>query len=111
MFIRLTSSRGLIIRICGLRESFEEGTGTGLVKEAEGASKEGRKEGRKKERRSEIWAELPGIEPFGDFFSLVSKIHSWSRIFLPSGLCFGAHSSAFFFPLQFPTLDAGSRPG
>jgi len=91
----LTSSRGFIIRICGLRESFEEGTGTGLVKEAEGASKEGRKE----ERRSEIWAELPGIEPFGDFFSLVSKIHSWSGIFLPSGLCFGAHSSAFFFLL------------
>jgi hypothetical protein len=37
----------LIIRICGLRESFEEGTGTGLVKEAEGASKEGRKEEKK----------------------------------------------------------------
>lgn len=64
MFISLRSSRGLIIRICGLRESFEEATGTRLVKEAEGASKEERK----KERRSEIWAELPGIEPFGDFF-------------------------------------------
>jgi hypothetical protein len=33
----------LIIRICGLRGSLEEGTGTGLVKDAEGASKKERK--------------------------------------------------------------------
>jgi hypothetical protein len=43
----------LIIRICGLRESLEEGIGTGLVKEAEGASKQGRKEGRKEERKTQ----------------------------------------------------------
>jgi len=103
----LRSSRRLIIRLCGLRESFEEGTGTRLVKEAEGASKEERKKDAVRFGRS-----FQGLNRLETFFSLVSKIHSWSRIFLPSGLCFGAHSSAFFFfSLQFTPLDAGSRPG
>lgn len=80
------------------------------MKEAEGASKEERKKDAVRFGRS-----FQGLNRLETFFSLVSKIHSWSRIFLPSGLCFGAHSLAFFSLFSLPPwmleVDQGDRQG